>query len=805
MKVFLTFLFFSVFQFAYSQQKVKIIDKTTRQTIPGVNIYSKNPLITATTNAKGEADISVFKHADTIFISCIGYKKITLFYKDLKEKKFIIELTESEISLDELVVSASRWEEKDKEIPYRIEKVSLRDIQFQNPQTSADLLGNSGYAYIQKSQQAGGSPMLRGFATNRVLLVVDGVRMNNAIFRSGNVQNVISIDANAIRETEILFGPGAVMYGSDAIGGVMDFHTLRPMVSDSGKVFFTGTAFSRYSSANFEKTGHLDFSVGTKKVGWVTSFSYCDFDDLITGKKGNSYFLRPIYQTVLNGNDTTLINDHPQKQIHSDYAQTNFMQKVLFKPDSIHELEYGFYYASSSDAPRYDRLTVDQNNDGKLDHAEWYYGPQKWMMHRLSWKLNAPKKIMDHMRLIASYQRFDESRHNRKTGSSLRKNQNETVHVFSAYMDFDKKVNEKWMLFYGAEWVENHVRSEANEENITTDEISAIASRYPDSAIWQSYAVYGNTKIKITPRFILNGGARFSYISMHTKFDTAFFPFPFTESANTFKSVNGSAGMVFNATDDWNIYSNFSTGFRAPNIDDIGKIFESEPGSLVVPNVQLKPEYAYSAEAGTSKKFGNYLKLDVTIYYTYLKDALARRDFVFNGEDSVFFDGQLSRVQAIRNISHAKIAGVQAGADIYFGKGFGLRSVINFQNGKEYSADSASYFPLSHAAPVFGSTHVTYVRQKMKIDFYANYNGKMDFEDLSLNDRTDDLPFAKDENGKPFVPSWFTLNLKAAFYATQHVSFTAGIENITNVLYRPFSSGISAPGRNFVVTLRGNF
>ena len=165
-------------------------------------------------------------------------KRAVFSYDHLQSLSFVAGLTTSSISLDEVVVSANRWEQEKIEIPYRVARISMRDAAFQNPQTSADLLSSDGYVYVQKSQLAGGSPMLRGFATNRVLLVVDGVRMNNAIFRLGNVQNVISLDAGSFEDAEVLFGPGAVMYGSDAIGGVMDFHTLKPSLSEGDRTCF---------------------------------------------------------------------------------------------------------------------------------------------------------------------------------------------------------------------------------------------------------------------------------------------------------------------------------------------------------------------------------------------------------------------------------------------------------------------------------------------------------------------------------------------------------------------------------------
>ena len=132
-------------------------------------------------------------------------------------------------------MSVSKWEQQRKDIPQKIVSINAQSIAFGNSQTSADLLQQSGQVFVQKSQLGGGSPMIRGFATNRVLLSVDGVRMNNAIFRGGNVQNVLSIDPFSIKNTEIIFGPGSVIYGSDAIGGVMNFYTKAPRFSSQAK------------------------------------------------------------------------------------------------------------------------------------------------------------------------------------------------------------------------------------------------------------------------------------------------------------------------------------------------------------------------------------------------------------------------------------------------------------------------------------------------------------------------------------------------------------------------------------------
>ena len=148
-------------------------------------------------------------------------------------------------TLREVVVSASRWEQEIKNVPARVTGISSKSNEFTNPQTTADMLQNTGQIFVQKSQAGAGSPVLRGFETNRVLLVVDGIRMNNAIYRGGHVQDVITLDNAILDKTEVLFGPSSTMYGSDALGGVIHFYTKNPKLN-----LKTGNAYVRYSSAN---------------------------------------------------------------------------------------------------------------------------------------------------------------------------------------------------------------------------------------------------------------------------------------------------------------------------------------------------------------------------------------------------------------------------------------------------------------------------------------------------------------------------------------------------------------------------
>jgi hemoglobin/transferrin/lactoferrin receptor protein len=701
--------------------------------------------------------------------------------------------------LNEVVLSASRWEQNLREVPNRISKITATDVLFQNPQTTADLLGASNYVFIQKSQLGGGSPMIRGFATSRLLLVVDGVRMNNAIFRSGNLQNVISLDASSVETAEVIFGPGSVIYGSDAIGGVMDFHTFSPKLSTTGKPQFTINGMTRYSSANQENTNHVDFNIGLKKVAFSTSYTHSKYDDLHMGSDGPEEYLRPEYQTRINGVDTVFVNSNPELQVESGFSQDNFLQKILFQPSENFSIQYSFHYSKTSNVPRYDRLILKNGDD--FTSSEWYYGPQKWQMHSLQLSLDKPMALWDHARFIAAYQEYEESRHNRNFGAGNRTNRFESVKATSLNFDADKVLN-KTTLYYGAEFVTNKVGSTAFRENVNNGTTSSATTRYPDGSTWQSMALYASAKRSLSETLLLNASARVTNVITEAEFDLELFPeFPFEDAEVNNTALNGSVGLVLTPTENWKLYTNLTTGFRAPNVDDIGKVFDSQPGDVLVPNPDLEPEYAYGAEAGFIGRMGKFT-VDFAGYYTLIDNAIARAPSTFNGEDSIDFDGTLSRVLALQNISSVKVGGVQFGIDWQITKNWLVTTSLNWQKGKETYPDSSENYSPTHVAPLFGSTHIVFSTSEIKFDLYEKYNGEISFNNLALSERADSHLYAKDGNGNPYAPSWFTLNLKTSFRATEYLSVEAGVENFLDKRYRPYSSGITAAGRNVIFALR---
>ena len=701
--------------------------------------------------------------------------------------------------LSEVIISANRWKQYSKDVPQKVSIISQAKVALHNPQTAADLLTISGKIFMQKSQQGGGSPMIRGFATNRLLYAVDGIRMNTAIFRGGNIQNVISLDPFATEQTEVVFGPGSVMYGSDAIGGVMSFQTLTPQFSSTTKSIVSGNAVSRFSSSNNEKTGHFDVNVGWKNWATITSITSNEFGDLKMGSHGPEEYLRPFYVQRQNGVDVVVTNEDPLVQKPTAYSQVNFMQKFRFQPNENWDFQYGLHFSETSSYSRYDRH-IRYNSLGLPRYGEFYYGPQKWIMNNLNITHQSNSKLFDEMVLRLAHQFFEESRVSRNMNNSNREIRTEKVNAYSINVDFSKAISLTHKAYYGVEYVFNDVNSTGINQNIAAGTSQAGPSRYPQ-ATWQSMGVFVNNQYLVTDKTSLQAGLRYNKYILKADFDTTFYPFPFTEAHIDNGSLTGSAGIVFRPTDKWVISSNVATAFRSPNVDDVGKVFDSEPGSVVIPNPNLEAEYAYNVDLNVAKMFGKSVKVDVSTYYTLLDNALVRRDFTLNGASEIVYDGELSQVQAIQNAAKANVYGIQAGVEVKLPTGFRFSTDLNFQKGEE-ELDNGDKSPSRHAAPFFGISRVGYANSKVDLELNFQFSDKVAFKDLAEEEKGKKEIYARDRNGNPYSPSWYTLNLKSMYKLTENFTLTAGIENITDQRYRPYSSGIVAPGKNIILAVR---
>ncbi|GAB1403570.1 hypothetical protein MASR1M74_07480 [Lentimicrobium sp.] len=479
------------------------------------------------------------------------------------------------------------------------------------------------------------------------------------------------------------------------------------------------------------------------------------------------------------------------------------MQKVRFKPNEKWDFQYGFHYSETSPYGRYDRN--NRYRKGTLRYAEWFYGPQKWMMNNLSVNHSGNNLLYDDLTLRLAVQSFEESRIDRALNNNKRRVNTEKVAAYSVNLDFTKLPGLRNKLFYGLEYIFDDVTSTGEVTDISTGKKSKGASRYPD-ATWSSLAAYLSDEFSVSDKFTALAGIRFNQYVIDADFsqNLDFYPLPFSDARLNKSSVTGSIGGVFRPAETWIISANIGTAFRSPNVDDIGKVFDSEAGGVTVPNPDLKAEYASNFDLGLAKTFGQTLKIDVAGYYTILENAMVKRNFQLGGRDSILYDGMLSQVQAIQNAAVAHVYGVQLGVELQLPAGFSLSSDLNYQYGEE-ELDDGSSSPSRHAPPMYGITRLNFRTNRLHLQFYAAYMAERKFEDLPFDEKAKVELYAKDANGNNYAPAWYTLNIKAEVNLSETFTLSTGIENLADKRYRPYSSGISAPGRNFIFSLRAYF
>ncbi len=702
--------------------------------------------------------------------------------------------TMEEVSLNETVVAASRGSQARTAVAQQVRVIRRTEIERVNAPSTADLLGNTGQVFVQKSQQGGGSPVIRGFEASRVLLVVDGVRMNNAIYRAGHLQNVITMDNAALDRAEVLFGPASTVYGTDALGGAVCFFTKNPELAGTGeRMKHSAHAFTRYGSVNQEKTGHLDFGLGWKKFGSFTSFTYSDFGDLRMGKKeGTAPFfgLREYYADRINGRDTLVKNPDPYVQKFSGYIQYDLLQKLVFQSSDRVRHTLNVQYSNSGNIPRYDRLT-DPKGAG-LNSSEWYYGPQKRLM--ASYNLNVrPVSGFDELNMTASWQDIEESRYNRNFGVSRRTERVENVKVYG-FLAQGVKYLDNQTLRVGIDGQYNDVQSAARRVDVNTGDITTQSTRYPDGgSSMYNIAAFATHSWQRGDSWTFSEGLRAGYSNLSCSFvSTEYFPFLAGEVSQQSPLVAGNLGAVYHGLRNWRIAASASSGFRVPNVDDMGKVFDSQRGSVVVPNPDLSPEKSYNIDLNILRDVADKLHWENVLWATALRDAVVAERFQVNGQDSIYYDGENSRVLALQNKRSAALWGFSSMLQADLTASWSAYASVASTRGRISEGG-----PLDHIPPVYGKAGARWHTKKAHAEGYILFNGKKRLEDYNLEGE-DNLQYAPADG----MPAWYTLNIRGGYNIGTSLTLQTGIDNILDVQYRTFASGINGPGRNLWLTLR---
>lgn len=788
--------------------QIIIVEDENGQTMVGVQVYSTDFDFTAVSDRKGQISVTEqVKESDILTFSYLGYEDFSASLSYIESISYRVRMTRIDQVIDEVVVYGRR-QVSQSEIPYKVETIKASEIASTHSQTSADALAQHGGVYVQKSQMGGGSPLIRGFEANRVLLVVDGVRMNNAIYRSGHLQNAITVDASILEKMDVIFGPNSLMYGSDALGGVVHFSTKSPVLSQSDQTAVSGNYFARYSSANHEKTIHGDVSIAGRKFGSLTSITAVDYADLRSGANRDERFpdfgKRFVYQDRVDEEDVEVINDNPNVQVGTGFRQLDIAQKILFLPNLENRITANIQYSTSGDIPRYDNLSEIRN--GELRWGEWDYGPQNRFLASIDYRYLNPTSLWDDVVVIGSYQRIDEDRISRRFGNSIREVQEEDVSVYGLTIDASKYIgpNKSLRVEYGFDIQNNSVISTGKGEDIRIgNRDTPILSRYADGGNdYSTLGGYVTLSGKVSDdRLRYTAGLRFSHINFTLRFlDNPLVNWPTSyidgvQGAND--ALTWSAGATWIGNDGWNLRGMISTAFRSPNIDDLAKI-RVNSNEITFPNVNLNPEKSLNAELTIGKDITSSLRMSITGFYTDLRDAIVRRNGLGpSGESLWISQGDTLQITTNQNATSAHIYGYSANVGWNSKMGWTIDGSVNFTRGRERQGERT--IPFAHIPPVYGQLKIGYERGRWDSQINWRFNGD---KPLSEYGGSVDNPDLATPVG---TLAWQTFNIYTSYQYNPSLSFSIALENLLDLHYRPFASGVSAPGRNLILSVRGNF
>lgn len=648
------------------------------------------------------------------------------------------------ISIQEVVVTSQRNSQESIHIPYSVSYINRKSLDDFSPRTTPEALMNMNGLFVQKTNHGGGSPFIRGLTGNQTLILIDGIRLNNSIYRYGPNQYLNTIDAFAIDRIEVAKGTGSVQYGTDAMGGALQIFTKSP-VFNLEKSIFRGRVFGKYMSGDMEKTGRSELEYRSKKYAALIGGTYHDFGDIIGGKATG-------------------------KQSPSGYNEYAFDAKITAALKENIQLTLANQFNRQQHVPVYHKVVLENYLLNEFD-------PQQRMLTYARLNIQQNEKLFNQLRIIASWQNNIEGRVSQKNGSSLLISERDRVNTFGFTFDFDSELSSVWTANSGIEIYHDLVGSSRTEIN-TSGAGLAVNKRglYPDDSKYGNYSIFTLHHLDFG-KWILDGGIRFNSFNINI-------------TDNTLGKVNLSPeALVFNTALMYNInrkhhvYGTFSSGFRAPNIDDLGTLgivdFRYE-----VPTSDLSPEKSQNYELGY-KLNRQKISGTVAIYRMNLSDLITRIK-----EDGQFIDGY--QVYKKENTEEAYIQGFEAAFNWKALDQLEINSGISYTYGQNITKNE----PLRRIPPLNGRLACAYRFRQLFASTEFLFASKQDR--LASGDVSDNrIP----QGG---TPGWQVINLFAG-YQIASVKLNAGIQNVFNEDYRTHGSGINNVGRSAFLSIDYSF
>ena len=737
---------FSTMQlFSQSTQGV-ILNNANNTPIANANISILNSTRGTVSNSEGQFSISYSeKETFTILISCLGFESTQLELSGGSAKNELnIKLQPTTIHLNKsIVVTASKNKLLSHKLPDAVSVLTEEELKNNAPRSMAEALIGVPGVWMQKTNHGGGSPFLRGLTGNQTLLLVDGIRLNNAAFRYGPNQYFNTIDVFSVKQIEIIRGKGSVLYGSDALGGVINTITQSPEFS-VGKPKLIGRGRLKLMSKEMEQSGAGELEFRSKQFALSGNVNHKNFGDLYAG--GNLGFERP----------TSYIE-----------TGTNVKAKLILADKWL--ITSSFNYLIQKDVDRFDQVTQRGYKTYKFDpqiHHLFYT--------RVEYFGNSPlfKKIS----FTVSNQLSDETRITQKQDSPTLNTENDIVKNYGLALDNFSEFNKNWSAVSGFEFYSDLIHSTKIETNTETEEQTEKRGLYPDNSTMKNFAVFSQHTLKFN-EIRLQMGGRFNINHLNSIDDQ------FGEVILKPKSIVGNFSFQYLPSKSDNFILSANTAFRAPNINDISSFGLFDYG-IEIPTQNLSPEKTLTFEGGY-KKLTDRFSFSMFAFNTRLKDQIVRVPSTYKGEE--FIDGE--RVYTKENLAKSNIFGIEEELGIQLNSIFSLINSITWLYGKDLENDE----PMRRIPPLNGKFALRYSKSKIFSELEFLFASKQDR--LSSGDIDDHrIP----DGG---TPGWNILNFKLG-YSWNKISLHSGIQNIFNQAYRMHGSGVDGFGRSVWMSLQ---
>lgn len=713
--------------------------------IPDAHIRVTNTTIGTYTGRDGKFRLSNIPTGAILQVSSVGFAQVEFPATDTL---ISIELKPSLQYLSQnIVVTAQRYEANQFEVSESVTVLNSSDLVQQPPRSTPEALFGSAGIWIQKTNHGGGSPIIRGLVGNHILLMMDGIRLNNATYRYGPNQYLSTIDPGLVDRIEATRGNGSVLYGSDALGGVVQILSKNPFFSEDKLV--SGNIYGKWNSNDLEKSLRSELHFSKRRIAAILGFSARDFGDIVAGD--------------------TLGELSP-----TGYQEVSGDAKIIIRSGTNGLLTVSYQHLTQQDVPRYDQIAQG-------GYKTYSFDPQTRQLAYVRWESATNGNYFQHVRITGSWNRSTEGIISQKIGSTSIKNQMDIVNTAGLITEVTSQWKPNWRSQTGFEFYYDEVSSKATTTDLLSDEVIDQRGSFADGATNKSLAIFSNhvvdwKKIQLTAGFRVNG--------VHvTVRDTTF-----GNQAITPLAVVGSLGVSYTIHNNLHWVISANSGFRAPNIDDMSKFGAIESTVFEIPSSNLAPEQSITVETGI-KTNTEMFSSTLVFYTTRLFDLIDRVSATYLGQDSV----ENRKVYQKQNVGEAKLCGVEA--DIEFKLTDGLIAVGNltYTYGQNISKDE----PMRRIPPLFGKIALKYQRS---LTWWAKTELLMagSQDRLGSGDLNDSRIAVRLVDGK--MPGWNHWNVYAGINMNR-VSVTTSVQNILDRGYRVYGSGVDGNGRNFWIAL----